>query len=338
MQRAIALAKRGFGQTSPNPLVGAVLVADGSVLGEGWHAVAGGPHAEVAAIADASCDLSHSTLYVTLEPCSTHGRTPPCVDAILRAGIPRVVIGATDPNPAHRGAGIRALADAGCDVRSGVLADDCHGLNGAFYCWIRHGRPLVLLKLAMTLDGKIATAGGDSKWVTGPAARNEVQRLRRWCDAIMVGGETVRQDDPQLLVRSPPDWPRQPLRLIASRANLPATAQVFCDGKAKTRQLQCENASDWQVLLQGLGAEGITALLVEGGGELAAELLRAGVVDQVALFVAPKLLGGRDARPAIGGTCPDFLADALEIANVRVESVGTDFLFRGELTDVHRPD
>jgi diaminohydroxyphosphoribosylaminopyrimidine deaminase/5-amino-6-(5-phosphoribosylamino)uracil reductase len=337
MREAVRLAAKAWGMTSPNPLVGAVVVREGELVGAGWHHRAGTPHAEVHALAAAGERARGATLYVTLEPCSTHGRTPPCTEAVLAAGVGRVVIGSLDPNPAHAGRGVALLRAAGVAVESGIEAARCAGLNESFYCWIRHRRPYVLLKLGMTLDGRIATAGGESQWITGPAARRWVQRYRQWADAILVGGETVRRDNPQLLVRQPASWPRQPLRLVATRSGqLGEAPQVLTDGRAETRLVACADPAAWRQWLAELGARQITALLVEGGGELAGELLRAGCVDKIAFFVAPRILGGRHSRPAIGGADPLHLAEALGVQELTVRRVGADLLIMGYLSDVHR--
>lgn len=337
MRAALRLAAKAWGMTSPNPLVGAIVVRGGRQVGIGWHHRAGTPHAEVHALAAAGPRTRGATLYVTLEPCCTHGRTPPCTDAVLAAGIARVVIGALDPNPAHAGRGVALLQAAGIAVDTGVEAARCAALNESFAGWIRYRRPYVLLKLAMTLDGKLATAGGESQWITGPAARRWVQRQRQWADAILVGGETVRRDDPQLLVRTPADWPRQPLRLVATRSgNLGPAPRLLTDGRAETRLVSCADAPAWHRWLAELGAQQVTALLVEGGGELAGELLRAGCVDKIAFFVAPKILGGRHSRPAVGGADPLHLAEALGVRELTVRRVGADLLIMGYLSDVHR--
>jgi diaminohydroxyphosphoribosylaminopyrimidine deaminase/5-amino-6-(5-phosphoribosylamino)uracil reductase len=337
MRRAVALARRGWGRTSPNPLVGAVVVQDGNEVGAGWHARAGGPHAEVEALAAAGTAATGATLYVTLEPCSTQGRTPPCTDALIDAGLRRVVVGTHDPNPAHAGRGISLLQAAGLTVDVGVESNRCAVLNEAFFCWIRERRPYVLLKLALTADGRIATRAGDSQWITGPAARRHVQRLRQWADAVLVGAETVRRDNPQLLVRQPQRWRPQPLRLVASRSGDLGDAQLLHDGAAESRVINCPDAAAWQAQLQALGADGVTALLVEGGGELAAELLGAGLVDKVALFTAPMLMGGRDSRPAIGGRGPAFLHECPRLQSPAWRRVGDDMLLTGYLTDTHQP-
>ena len=322
--------------TSPNPMVGAVVEKDGKIVGEGWHQQAGGPHAEVHALRAAGEHARGGTIYVTLEPCSTLGRTPPCTDAILQAGIKKVVVGTNDPNPLHAGKGNGILRAQGIEVVENVLQQECQDLNDSFFCWIRYKRPLVLLKLAMTLDGKIATASGQSKWITGPDARSEVQRLRQWCDAIMVGGETVRQDNPQLLVREPADWPRQPLRLVATRSGGLGQAAMLTDNSGEVRLIQASSPENWQNVLEDLGREGITALLVEGGGALSGELLSAGCIDKVALFYAPILLGGKGSRSGIAGPDPQQLVDGRRMTNVNIRHIGADILITGYLSDVHR--
>ncbi len=338
MRQALRLAAKGWGMTSPNPLVGAVVVgANGKVVGSGWHHRAGEPHAEVHALTAAGDKARGGTLHVTLEPCSTHGRTPPCTEAVIAAGIRRVVIGTLDPNPSHAGRALGLLQSAGIEAEHGVEAVACAELNEAFFCWIREKRPFVVLKLAMTLDGRIATHNGQSQWITGPKARSHVQRLRRWADAIMVGGETVRRDDPQLVVREPDGWPRQPLRLIAtSSGKLGDHPRVLHDGLAETRLVNCPTADDWRRLLAELGSEGITALLVEGGGELAGSLLAADCIDKVAFFHAPKLLGGANSRPAIAGPDPDTLQQAIDLHDLKTRRLGADLLITGYIHDVHR--
>ncbi len=241
MRLALRLARRGYGLTSPNPMVGGVLVKRGKVIGRGWHRRAGGPHAEVEALRDAARrghDPHGATLYVTLEPCSTHGRTPPCTDAIIAAGIARVVVAATDPNPAHAGRGFRILKRAGIEVVTGMLADEATRLNESFNHWIVHRTPFVTVKAAMTLDGKIATASGESKWITGEIARAEGMKLRRGADAILVGVNTILADDPSLTLRgaesSKLKAQSSKLRriILDSRGRTPLTAQVVSDESA----------------------------------------------------------------------------------------------------------
>jgi diaminohydroxyphosphoribosylaminopyrimidine deaminase/5-amino-6-(5-phosphoribosylamino)uracil reductase len=339
MRKALRLARKGWGLTSPNPAVGAVIVRESKILGEGWHTAAGQPHAEIEAMRSAQADMAGATLYVTLEPCSTHGRTPPCTDAITDAGFKRVVIACLDPNPKHAGRAVEILEERGIHVDVGLEEKAATELNEAFFCWIRHRRPFVLLKLAMTVDGRIATAGGRSQWITGESSRRCVQKLRQWADAVMVGAETVRQDDPSLLVRTPQSWSRQPLRLIASHSGkLGESPQVLTDGRGETRLFGCETAEDWSDLLLQLGKEGITALLVEGGGDLAAAMLNAEAVDKVAFFIAPIVLGGKDSRPAVGGDNPTDLVDTRRLQDVEMRRCGEDFLLMGYLSNVHRTD
>lgn len=338
MRRALTLARRAWGRTSPNPMVGAVVVRDGRLVGEGFHHAAGTPHAEVHALAAAGARAAGGTLYVTLEPCSTHGRTPPCTEAIRRAGIRRLVVGCLDANPRHAGRGCTDLADAGIEVLCGVLEEACHDLNESFFWWIDQRRPFVLLKMAMTLDGRIATAGGESQWITGTAARRRVQRLRQWSDAIMVGGATARADNPSLTVRQPRGWPRQPRRCVWTSRPLPdGLALGAGDGPPPLLAKPVTQAA-WLDLLGRLGQEDVTALLLEGGGELAAAALRAGIVNKVAFFVAPKILGGRGSRPVVGGADPGHLTEAMDLERLHVEHVGDDLLITGYCTHVHWTD
>ncbi|NOY80135.1 MAG: bifunctional diaminohydroxyphosphoribosylaminopyrimidine deaminase/5-amino-6-(5-phosphoribosylamino)uracil reductase RibD [Kiritimatiellaeota bacterium] len=325
MRLALRLARRSWGRTSPNPMVGAVVVRDGLEAGRGRHRVAGGPHAEPAALAAAGDLARGATLYVTLEPCSTHGRTPPCTEAILAAGIRRVVIGGLDPNPKHAGRGAELLRRNGIEVRVGVLQAACERLNEAFFHWIVTGRPFVILKMAMTLDGKIATASGASRWITGEQARRDVQRLRQWADAIMVGAETVRRDDPELTVRTPRNWPRQPRKLVWSRRGaLPRNYRIWQDPGNPPEFVTLRHSAAWLDFLGSLGSQDVTALLLEGGGELAGAALRAGAVNEIVFYVAPKILGGRGSRPVVGGPDPDTLAAALVLRDVTVKRLGDD--------------
>ena len=337
MRQAVEEAVLGFGKTSPNPLVGAVIVKDNVCLARGYHKKAGEAHAEINALRE--CDSRGASLFVTLEPCSSHGRTGPCTDAVIKAGISRVVIGTLDPNPAHAGRGVAILEDAGIEVVHSVEKALCQELNESFNCWIRYGRPYIILKLAMTLDGRIATESGHSQWITGDEARAEVQNLRRAVDAIMVGAETVRQDNPQLLVRDPADWDKQPLRLICSRdPAFNGDYQVFTDEQAPTELISCTTKEEWQTKLNELGEREICSVLVEGGGELAAELLFNGLVDKLVFFYAPKILGGKGSRPAVGGLNPQSLDEALVLEKLRPKVVGNDLMLTGYLTDVHRFD
>ena len=334
MAVALDLAARAWGQTTPNPMVGCVIVNDEQLVGEGYHHKAGGPHAEVNAIADAGDQANGATAYVTLEPCCTTGRTGPCTSALINAQISRVIIGSLDPNPTHAGRGVEILAKAGIDVSYGVLEQDCLLLNEAFFKWILEKKPFVLLKMAMTLDGKIATKDGQSQWITGPDARSRVQKLRQWSDAIMVGGETVRSDSPSLTIREIEDWPYQPQRIIISRVMSVDDAEQLMPKGNKPQVYNPETKDQWNQLLLDLGSQNIMAVLVEGGGELAAAALEAGIVDKVEFHIAPKILGGKNSRPVIAGINPTHLSEALSLVNVKNFSLGNDFAISGYIVDL----
>ena len=357
MRRALALARRGYGTTSPNPMVGAVLVKGGRIIGQGWHHCAGEPHAEIEALRNAERRRNSpegATLYVTLEPCCTHGRTPPCTVAIKAAGIKRVVVAAKDPNPKHAGRGFRILRRAGIEVEHGVLAEEAPKLNEAFNHWIVQRTPFVTVKAAMTLDGKIATASGESKWITGEEARAEGMRLRAGADAILVGVNTVLADDPSLTVRETPKTKIQTSRLrrivLDSQARTPLKAKVVSDefaalttivvGKgAPARRIAAlaKRAQVWTAPLRGgridlrwvlkrLGGEKVTSLLVEGGGEVNASFLLGGFAQRVAFFYAPKILGGRDSRKAVAGEGARSLNEILNLSDVEWRRVGEDLM------------
>ncbi len=332
MNQALFLAEKGWGMTSPNPMVGAVIVRDGVVIGEGWHHQCGMPHAEREALADAARrgnDVTGAAVYVTLEPCSSYGRTPPCTEAIIESGLNRAVIGTLDPNPLHAGKGIRILQEAGIEVQCGVQEKECRRLNAPFFKWITERKPFVILKMAVTLDGRIATAGGDSKWITGPAARSRVQQLRRLADAVMVGGETVRMDRPGLIVRDPENWTRQPRRLVATRSMDEAELAALMPGNPAPEICTAGTPDEWEALLNRLGAENVVTLLIEGGGELAASALNAGIVDFAEFHIAPKILGGRGSRPAVGGGDPASLAEAWNLDDVTVAVMDNDVAISG---------
>jgi diaminohydroxyphosphoribosylaminopyrimidine deaminase/5-amino-6-(5-phosphoribosylamino)uracil reductase len=345
MEEALALAREGEGLTRPNPPVGAVVVKGGRIVGRGFHRRAGTAHAEVVALHDAGPAARGADLYVTLEPCSTRGRTPPCTDAILQAGITRVVVGARDPNPAHQGMGLQVLKAAGIEVLEGVCGPEADRLIDPFRTWIQHGRPRVTLKLAMTLDGRIADRHGASRWITGAASRELVQTWRRRCDAVMVGARTLRRDDPSLFPR--PARGRRPWRVvIAGGTTLPRGARVLTDRAADRTLVVCgariptlppgcraevlslpagrSGRVSLPRLLRELGARGLLHVLCEGGGRLAESLVRAGLVDAYLLFYGPSLLGG-SAVPALDGrgwhmaTRPALTIDA-------VERIGEDVL------------
>jgi diaminohydroxyphosphoribosylaminopyrimidine deaminase/5-amino-6-(5-phosphoribosylamino)uracil reductase len=337
LRRALALARRGRGETNPNPMVGCVIVRAGRVVGEGWHRRAGGPHAEAIALLQAGARARGATLYVNLEPCSHLAkRTPPCAPAIVRAGIARVVASMADPNPAVRGRGFAALRRAGVRVTTGVMAEEAAALNSVFVGAQRRQRPFVVLKAAMTLDGRIATAAGESKWITSPAQRTAARRLRRDFDGVAVGLGTVLADDPRLLPIPRTKRPffrvvfdsslRLPLTSrLARSARLSPVLVVFANAPAARRR-RLEQAGvmvlrttarggrvSLDAALKSLWGRGFRSLMVEGGSELLGAFLAAGKVDQVALFRAPLLMGGRDSRPAFGGEGPRRLRASMRL-------------------------
>ena len=350
MRQALALARRGLGRTSPNPPVGAVVVKRGRIVGRGWHRGPGTAHGEAAALRAAGAQARGATLYVTLEPCNHHGRTGPCTEAILTSGVRRVVFGARDPNPHVRGGGAARLRRAGLEVVGGVERAACEEMVAGFVSLVRRGRPLVTLKLAATLDGRIATRTGDSRWISGPAARARVHEWRNEMDAVMVGIGTVLADDPQLTCRR--RGGRDPLRVIVdSRLRTPLSAVVLTKEAApatllasvvsrgsKLSALRERGATVLSLpgrgkrvslrrLLAALGQRGIATVLLEGGATLAAAALREGVVDRLALFVAPRLIGG-DGRPMLAALGVRRLTDAPRLRLLGVERVGDDWLLR----------
>jgi len=361
MRRALTLARKGLGKTSPNPAVGCVLLRDGEVVGEGWHRKAGTPHAEVHALRAASERARGADVFVTLEPCSHHGRTPPCADALIAAGVARVFVGMQDPNPLVSGKGIAALRSAGIPVECGVLEKECRLLNLPFIKHVTTGLPFVILKSAMTLDGRTATVTGDSKWITSEKSRRYVHRLRAMVDAVMVGVGTVVADDPQLTCRMGVRG-RDPLRVVVdSRLRTPPDAALFAlDSPAKTlfatiavesphvtefedrgaEILRCrEDAGrvDLADLLARLGSRGIQSVLLEGGRELAAAALRKGLIDKFMLFFAPKLLGG-DGYGLFAGAGPALMAEAHALRDLAVRRFGTDILIEGYPNESCLPD
>jgi diaminohydroxyphosphoribosylaminopyrimidine deaminase / 5-amino-6-(5-phosphoribosylamino)uracil reductase len=354
MRLALRLARRGLGQTSPNPMVGAVLSRNGRIIGRGWHRRAGAPHAEIEALRDARGEVKGATLHVTLEPCSTHGRTPPCTDAIIAAGIGRVVAAARDPNPAHRGRGFEILRRAGLEVSSGLLAEEAADLNESFNHWIAGRTPFVTVKAAMSLDGKIATAAGESKWITGAKARAWGMKLRAAADGIVAGVNTVLQDDPSLTVRGagPKRWRRI---ILDPRGRTPAGAKVVCDEEAASTILVTTRAAprerlealgrracvlvapsrlgkiDLRWLLRELGREEMTSLLVEGGGETNASFLSQGLAQRVAFFYAPLVLGGRDAPKGVAGNGVLRVKDGMVLRRVQWRRLGIDLFLTARL-------
>ena len=324
MMRAFELARQGEGLTRPNPPVGAVLVLDREIVSEGWHKQAGGDHAERACLKSLkpqASNLKSASLFVTLEPCSTHGRTPPCTDLILEKGIGRVVVSSEDLNPKHAGCGLEILREAGVEVVSGICENEGRELIAPFEKFITTGMPYVTLKLASTLDGKIADRNGDSKWITGAEARARVQEMRRRADAVMVGAATVRADDPSLLPR--PARGRAPWRVVIGK-NIPSDAKVLNDGAAD-RTLVREGLLK-PVLKEMAKQHDIMHVLCEGGGQLAAGLVEEGLVDEFAFFIAPKLIGA-DGRPNFSKT-GGLISDARNLKFQSLEQLGEDVLLR----------
>jgi diaminohydroxyphosphoribosylaminopyrimidine deaminase/5-amino-6-(5-phosphoribosylamino)uracil reductase len=353
MSRALELAARGLGRTHPNPAVGAVVARGGRILGEGYHRRAGAAHAEVIALRRAGPKVAGGTLYVTLEPCAHFGRTPPCVDAVLKAGVARVVVGTLDPNPLVRGRGARRLRRAGIEVTVGVLGAPCRRVLAGYLTMVTAGRPLVVLKLAASLDGRIAIPTGGSRWITGAVARRRAHEMRNRLDAVLVGGRTIRTDDPRLTCRLPGG--RDPIRVVLDgqlrvsprsrvirvRSRAPTWIVTRPDAPAR-RAAALERAGAEVIRVPGhgpvqlrrvmreLGRRGVTSVLVEGGATVAAATLRARVADRVVLFLAPILIGG-DGVPAIGALMTSRVARAVQLKHVRVERVGGDLVVEATL-------
>ncbi len=354
MRLALELAQRGAGWTAPNPMVGAVIVRDGRILGQGWHERCGQAHAERSALASCTEDPRGAELYVTLEPCCHYGRQPPCTDAILAAGIRRVVVGSGDPNPLVAGKGLELLRARGVEVVEHVLEEECVRLNQVFFHYIRTGRPFVVMKYAMTMDGKIAAHTGASQWITGEEARAHVQAQRHRLSAIMVGVGTVLADDPSLTCRLPGG--RSPLRVVCdTRLRTPLTARVVatadevptllatCCADEKKR-LAYERAGcrvlrvgerdghvDLDELMARLGQAEIDSVLLEGGGTLNWAALEQGVVRKVQAYIAPKLLGGREAKTPVEGMGVPHPEGAFRLANTTAIRLGEDFLMESEV-------
>lgn len=330
MHQAIAQAQRGIGLTSPNPPVGAVIVAQGQMIGQGFHRKAGGPHAEVEAIRDAqqynAKFLPGSTIYVTLEPCSTHGRTPPCTDAIRAAGIKRVVYGASDPNPAHAGRCDDILFRSRIDVTAGILAEECRTLIRPFSKWITTQIPYVIAKAGQSLDGRITRPPGEGQWITNEAARAHGRRLRARVDAIIVGAETVRQDNPRLTLRdgSSGNGKEQPWRVVLTRSgNIPPDCHLLTD-EFKERTL-IMHGSDLPDVLKELGKHQVMSVLIEGGGVILGQAFREQLVDEVYWYVAPRLCGSA-GLPSVAS--PE-LPHSIELQEVSVLPLGDNVLFHG---------
>ncbi len=359
IRRTLELAARGTGLVSPNPLVGAVVVApDGAVVGEGWHEGPGRPHAEARALGAAGQRARGAALYVSLEPCNHFGRTPPCTAAIMDAGISRVVAATGDPNPAVTGGGMAFLRERGVACRTGILAAEAERQNRPFITHVRTGRPWVLLKVAATLDGKIAARDGSSTWITSEAARADVHRMRAGSDAILIGAGTASVDDPRLTVRDPDYRGRPPLRVVLDSSGRTTPRGNLFDGAAPTliatttgspdgaqdawaeagaEVIVCDTDDEGFVafpdLLSRLGKRDVQSVLVEGGSTIADRAVRSGVVDEVVVFFAPKLLGGAEAPSILGGRGFGTLAEARELEITTVERLGPDLKV---VADVHR--
>lgn len=361
MTQALRLAAKGRGFTSPNPMVGAVVVSRGQIVGQGSHRKAGGPHAEVIALSQAGSRAKGGTLYVTLEPCShVKKRTPPCVPLIVASGVRRLVAAMVDPNPQVKGRGLAQLARAGIRVDVGCLQPEAMQLNEAYLHWVQTRRPFTILKAGMTLDGQIATAGGESQWITDEVARTHAHQLRAGVDAILVGIGTVLRDNPRLTARLAADpllpFPRQPLRIVVdSRLRIPLQAAVLQDQQqahtmiattkgASARKVARLKAQGIDVLVlpatgghvslpvlwTRLGQLGITSVLVEGGSDLNAAVLRAELPQRLMCYVAPLLLGGQDAKGLFGGPSPHRLRKAVSLKNLRIEPIGRDMLVQAD--------
>ncbi|WHE07219.1 bifunctional diaminohydroxyphosphoribosylaminopyrimidine deaminase/5-amino-6-(5-phosphoribosylamino)uracil reductase RibD [Thermoanaerobacterium thermosaccharolyticum] len=352
MKRALQLAKLGLGHTNPNPLVGAVIVKNGRIIGEGYHEYYGGPHAEINALKSVKEDVKGAQLYVTLEPCCHYGKTPPCVDAIVKSGIKDVFIAMEDPNKLVSGKGIKHLKEAGLNVYTGLLKDEAEKLNEIFIKYITTKKPYVILKSAMTIDGKIATTTGDSKWITNEKSREHVHMMRGGVMAIMVGINTVIKDNPYLTTRI--DGLKNPLRVIVdSRGRIPLDANVVIDKSARTIVATTDmmpdekvkalkdsgvdvivldklnNEVDLKKLMDMLGEMGIDSVIIEGGGTLNYSALKEGIVDKVMFYIAPKIIGGSNSLTPVEGKGIDLIKDAIIVEKLDVKRFDDDILIEG---------
>ncbi len=353
MHKALELAARARGKTSPNPMVGAVIVRSGRIIAADYHRKAGTPHAEALVLKKAGTRAKGATLYVNLEPCChIRKRTPPCTDSIIKYNIGEVVVAMVDPNPYVSGMGIKTLRRAGIRTRTGILRKEAHKLNEVFIKFITKNEPFVTLKIAQSLDGKIATATGESKWITGPEARNKVHKMRREVDAILTGIGTVEKDNPSLDCRI--GRGKNPYRVIVdSSLRIPLSSKVLRHNDGKTIIATTKKASDRKIktifndgnqvlvtnekkgrvdlkkLMKELGRLEISHLLIEGGASMSASALSSGIVDKVMFFSAPKIIGGIDSIPSVGGDSPKRLSNAIGIKEFKVTAYGRDFLFEG---------
>ena len=358
MHEALRLAEKGMGFVNPNPMVGAVIVKDGRIIGKGWHRQYGGLHAERNAFADCTEDCTGASLYVTLEPCCHHGKTPPCTEAVIEHGIGRVIIGSADPNPLVAGKGVKILREHGIEVTEGVLKEECDSLNEIFMHYITANTPFVTMKYAMTMDGKIACYTGESKWITGEAARRQVQLDRLRHSAIMVGVGTVIADDPMLTCRT--ENGRNPVRIICDthlripeECNIVKTAKeiptiiAVCDAEPKKAERlagagceilkvgEADGHTDLQQLMKIAVERKIDSILLEGGGELNWSALQAGIVSKVQTYIAPKLFGGAAAKSPLSGQGVPSPDKAFMLTDSRVRRLGEDFLIESRVKNVH---
>ncbi|OQY20176.1 MAG: riboflavin biosynthesis protein RibD [Desulfobacteraceae bacterium 4572_35.1] len=357
MQQALELARRAEGRTTPNPAVGAVIVKNGVVVGCGFHPRAGEPHAEIFALNDAGDEARGSDVYVTLEPCSHYGRTGPCCDALIAAGVAKVYVGTQDPNPMVAGRGIDRLRCAGIEVSVGICEVECRRLLAPFAKWVTTGKPLVILKAGLTLDGRLATSTGESQWITNEESRQHVHQLRNKIDAIMVGVGTVIEDDPRLTTRLDGGG-RDPLRVVVdSTLRLPvnsaivnhnsaAKTLIFTTSQASEKKIDslrqlpkveviqlpdCDGRVDLVALFNHLGGMQVQSVMVEGGAKLNMALFSAHLIDRVVLYFAPKLIGGNDGKALFDGCGVRHLVDALQLTDVRSQHFGNDVLIEGEV-------
>ena len=354
MRRALRLAEKGRGRTSPNPMVGAILVKDGNVVGEGYHMKAGEAHAEIVALQQAGEEAKGAILYLNLEPCTHYGKTPPCAPKVIEAGVKRVVIGIEDPNPLVKGKGIEMMRKAGLDIETGILEEECRRLNEAFCKYILKKEPFVILKVAATLDGKIATRDGDSKWISGETSRRFVHKLRNRVDGVLVGIGTVLKDDPQLTARI--RGGRDPYRIVLDSwlkipeeakviGTFPSKAIIAATGLAPKDKIEKLEKKGVQILildsqegkinlkscLSKLGEMGITSLLVEGGSQVNGSFLDEGLIDKLLLFLSPRLMGDHQALGIFGGRGGSTLQEAVALREIKTRRFGKDLLIESDL-------
>ncbi|MCD6353162.1 MAG: bifunctional diaminohydroxyphosphoribosylaminopyrimidine deaminase/5-amino-6-(5-phosphoribosylamino)uracil reductase RibD [Proteobacteria bacterium] len=354
MRLAIRLAARALGNTSPNPLVGAVIVKDGQIAGRGYHCRAGSPHAEINALKEAGNKAMGADLYLNLEPCIHYGRTPPCVDALLESRIKRVFVGMSDPNPLVNGKGIQKLREGGVDVKTGILEEECRKLNEIFVKYVTTQRPFVILKAATSLDGRIAAEGGDSKWITNEKSRQYVHQLRNQVDAVLVGIGTIERDDPMLTTRLQKRRGRDSVRIVvdstlkisprAKVLNLASNAPtlIATTPKASLKKIRAiENQGgkvivipsrksvDLTLLMEILGKKDITSILIEGGSRINTSAFKAGIVDKVIFFYAPRIIGGKNAPLIVGGNGISKVKDSLVLHRIKTRRFGDDIMVEG---------